>query len=145
MYAAKASHSALTAQHRSRPLFSGVQGLHPFLCSVPDSRWTNLPRSQSPGPPALTLIGDNQGTEADVTVIVDAASGTSRWLLPMAGSAEARLHRSVPKRGPERAEPEAPRGAGSSLSSGTLTQRMSVIDSDGILETEKRVLMVSFL
>lgn len=36
-----------------------VQGLHPFLCSVPKSRWTNLPSSQSPRPPALTLTGDS--------------------------------------------------------------------------------------
>lgn len=36
-----------------------VQGLHPFLCSVPESRWINLPHLQSPGPPALTLTGDS--------------------------------------------------------------------------------------
>lgn len=98
--AAQTGHSARAVLSTGAPLL-WVQGLHPFLCSVPESRWTNLPRFQSPGPPGLTLTGDSRGhrglfqncclvdaaarAQTQMSLImVDLALGTSRWPLLVA-------------------------------------------------------------
>lgn len=80
-------------------------------------------------------------------VTVDLALGTSRWPLLVAGLAEARLHRSEPKRGPKCAEPETPHGPEAALHPGPRSSEPGVSNrlAHVVLETQKPCLMSGLL